>query len=151
MFSAGITWDGRTKLVPIHERINSDRYIELIKQTLIPFINTQMLQTKRNYIFMQDGASPHTSKKTTAFLLKNNITVLTPWPAYSPDINPIENLWAILKNNLGGYNFTKKEDLIKKAIQEWNSIDQKIIHNLISSMNNRLKLVRKNDGFITKY
>ena len=47
--------------------------------------------------FMQDGAPCHLSKVATEFLKKNKISVLG-WPRISPDLNPIENPWAIMKD-----------------------------------------------------
>jgi transposase len=50
-------------------------------------------------VFQQDGASCHTEKATRALFSDKSITVLH-WPANSPDLNPIENIWAVLKQNV---------------------------------------------------
>jgi hypothetical protein len=47
-------------------------------------------------VLMQDGAPAHRSRYTTEFIRSQGLEIL-PWAAYSPDWNPIENLWSILQ------------------------------------------------------
>jgi hypothetical protein len=76
-----------------------------------------------------------------------------PWPRYSPDINPIENLWRIVKKSLKKINITTKVQLIENLIQIWHHDDE--IENkcsvLIESMPRRIELLIKNKGMHTKY
>lgn len=100
---------------------------------------------KRKWMLMQDGASAHTSKKTTKYL-RTVCKVLKHWPANSPDLNPIEHLWSILDSILKA-NPPKTVSELKQAVQEaWNTISFDTIHNLVASMDKRLKLVKKYGG-----
>ena len=69
------------------------------------------------------------------------------WPPQSPDLNPIENLWSIIKYRLSRKQLSNKEDLIVNFISEWNSmLGDEICQNLIKSMPKRVEKVIQNKG-----
>ena len=98
-----------------------------------------------NWIFMQDGATSHTSK-TTVQWLQSQCKFIQGWPANSPDLNPIEHLWAILKAAV--YKCKPKTvDDLKRVLQiTWDQISIQKINNLVSSFYQRLQLVINNKG-----
>ena len=91
-------------------------------------------------IFTQDGAPCHRSKVATDFL-KNKISVLE-WPGNSPDINPIENLWTIMKDKVADKQPSSAQNL-KQAIKDvWvTEITQECCESLVSSMPRRIQAV----------
>ena len=72
------------------------------------------------------------------------------WPVYSPDLNPIENFWALFKNSLRGQIVTW-EKLEEKVMKVWNNINPEVVRNLISSYEIRLVKVINNHGKLTGY
>ena len=81
------------------------------------------------------------------------------WPSYSPDLNPIENIWAILKHNVEKH--VKKMIAEKKKVsknkfigiirEEWEGIEKNVIVNSIGSMQNRVQACIDAEGAHTKY
>lgn len=111
-------------------------------------------------IFMQDNARIHTAKAVRDWLEEMGIDT-TDWPPYSPDLNPIEHLWKILKEyvykvdpGLDALQGNGKEVEIRlcKALQEaWQLINVDILENLIKSMETRTETCIDAEGWQTRY
>ncbi len=103
-----------------------------------------------DFIFQQDLAPAHTAKSTKSWLNDHGVTVLD-WPANSPDLNPIENLWGIVKRKMRNKR-PKNADELKATVKEtWASIPPQQCHKLITSMPRRIEAVIKAKGAPTKY
>ena len=86
------TWDGihhggKTDLVVLQNSVNGDRYRHLLQTELIPYARQRF---RRNVLLQHDNAPQHRARVVQDFLLQQQIDKL-PWPAYSPDCNPIEH------------------------------------------------------------
>ena len=68
------------------------------------------------------------------------------WPSNSPDLNPIENLWAIVKGNVERRMPKNLNDLERFMAEEWRNIPETVIINLAGSMRRRCELIIENNG-----
>ena len=143
----------KNKLGPIirlEGRITAKIYIELLENYLLPFINN--LENKNNYIFQEDNAPIHTAHIAKDWKKDNNIASL-PWPAQSPDLNPIENLWDVLERRVRKHKpLPRNQDNLWQILQEeWLKLDIDICNNLVDSMSRCIAAVIANKGNPTKY
>lgn len=82
------------------------------------------------------------------------------WPPYSPDLNPIENLWALLKAAIYklrpelidmANNDETKQILVETAQIAWSQIDLNHLQHLSETMPHRVEAIIASDGWYTKY
>ena len=88
-------WDAfrHDAIMQIQNTFNSEKYIELLKETVEPFVKENMA---RRFVYQQGNSPVHKSKRVQAWLKKHKFKTMD-WPPQSPDINPIENLCAIVE------------------------------------------------------
>jgi len=149
MFWGCFTVDGPGTLHPATGMMNSDAYMEVLQRKLIPEMLKQF--PAGDGTFQQDLAPCHTSRKVKKFMQDNNINTLT-WPGNSPDLNPIENLWGIVKKRLRKHDCTTKIKLIEAILQIWfHDPEIKNMCSIVYSMPNRVQSVLGARGGHIKY
>lgn len=144
MIFAVIAIGYKSDILIVPGSIDSECYIK--NCTEIGFIDA--LNSKYGdyqWIFMQDGARCHTSEKSMEFL-EAECDVINDWPPNSPDLNPIEILWAILKKRVSFDNPKTQQELIASIKKSWSEIPQSLIDKLCSSFEGRLRVCLENDG-----
>ena len=102
------------------------------------------------FLSVHGNAPCHAARYTKEWMFSQDITAL-PWPSVSPDLNPIENLWGLLNNKIERDQAKKKEELILAINCHWFEFDFKILQNLATSMNDRLKVCIEGNGYLVNY
>ena len=128
--------------------MNSERYVAVLERHILPL----RCDPTTDWFLMDDNASCHRSSVTNSFKNRSGIRTLQ-WPACSPDLNPIENVWSLLKRSVRksvwpGDDLSRLEILLREA---WQNLKQATINNRIESLPSRLRQVIKKSGEVTKY
>ena len=126
--------------------MNSERHIGVLNDNLLDIMELHKCKT-----FQQDSAPCHKAKVVMKWFEEKGVEVLK-WPGKSPDLNPNENLWTIIKKKVSQTNPSSLEEL-KAAIKSvWSSdIDKNLCKNLSDSMPRRIENIIKSKGYQSKY
>lgn len=144
MVWAGISANSRTDLVFIQGNLNAHKYRA---EVLEPVVQPALQNMGPGAVFQQDNARPHIAQHCRQFFDDNDIEVL-PWPALSPDLNPIENLWDLLARRLRQRPHPPETlpQLRAALTEEWTAIPQEDIRSHCLSMRRRLTAVIDANG-----
>ena len=143
-FAAG----GTGALHKIDGIMRQENYVDILKQHLKTSV--RKLKLGRKWVFQMDNDPKHTSKVVAKWLKDNKVKVLE-WPSQSPDLNPIENLWAELKKRVRARRPTNLTQLHQLCQEEWAKIHPTYCGKLVEGYPKRLTQVKQFKGNATKY
>jgi len=141
--------DGGVRGIEVFEdNLDSELMLAILKKHLLQSASTW--QAGKQWWFQQDNDPKHKSKLVQGWISSKGIDCLD-WPPYSPDLNPIENLWASLKKRVETENARTTAELKEAVIKHWSSTDDELIAKLVESIPRRLEAVVRNHGLMTGY
>lgn len=129
----------RTNLIRCPASLTAYSYCKLLGDNHVFFQCSQI----GHFIWQQDGAPSH---RAVAGLIKNHVPDMIIWPAYSPDLSPIEQVWSYIKQKLRGVDFQTEDELFERLKQEWHNVPNSMIHNFWESYYARAKVCNDLNG-----
>ena len=131
-------------------------YMEVLEDVLLPSLEV-MRPGGEPFTFQHDNAPQHSARLTQQWLASQGgkLTALD-WPGKSPVLNPIENLWAIMSEELSKKNsegLLRADELWRRVQDQWNQWRARpgLFESLAASMMRRLESVVEAAGGQTKY
>ena len=145
-----VSYGCKLDLVTVQGTLTGQKYRDnILRPVVIPHFDNHPLRTRP--VYMDDNARPHRARVVTDIIQREAVTTL-PWPACSPDLNPIEHLWDIL-----GRRIRRRDPPVHNVAQldaalhqEWQRIPQNVIQRLIRGMSRRVDAVINAHGSYTR-
>lgn len=149
MIWGAMSFYGLSHIRVVKDTMNSAKYCKVLEEFLFPFAAETLGE---RWVFQQDNASVHTSNLTKKWFVDNSVSVLD-WPAKSPDLNIIENLWGVLARRVfkDGRQYSSKKELQDGILVAWRSITEDYLGRLYKSIPNKANGCPGKQGGKTKY
>jgi len=140
---AGISKNGTTDIAIFTGIMDSSGYQTIMKEYLLPFISRAYPQ---GYRLVMDNDPKHKSKSTSEWMKANKINHW-PMPPESPDLNPIERVWAAMKYHIRRrIKPTTKEELTQGIRDFWSTVTPDMCTRYINHVLKDAELIVANDG-----
>lgn len=144
MVWGAIRRSGVGPLIRIEGTLTANRYLRLVEDALL------QIPMGPGFIWMHDNAPAHRAQSVHEHFADHQIRLLR-WPSNSPDLNPIENMWGFIVQNMPRNGITTADQLWHRLQQFWAAIPAQHVQNLIDSMPRRLRQVIDRNGGQTDY
>lgn len=143
---------GPGQLVRTTPHMNSEEYIQILSNMMLPYIDETFPGVP--YVnFIQDNSGVHRARVVQNWLAAQPNLRTLDWPAKSPDMNVIENLWGIIVQQWDPQVQRTREALAQHVFDQWEDLRARpeLFQNLVASMPQRLNAVVENQGSVTRF
>jgi len=142
----GCVWKGGRVLVRLPPvRLTGNAYKKYCLMALAAHLKAKGIPPT-SLILQYDGDKTHGTDECIRYLATKNLETLPQWPPRSPDLTPIENLWAIIQLRVDSHGPSDPDALYRFIQKEWEAIPQEEVDNLIGSFRRRLRKCIANGG-----
>ena len=124
------------------------RYVDILQHNLIQ--TALHFYSREAWWFQQDNAPQHTSHLARRWFHNHGVNLID-FPPYSPDLNPIENLWSILKARVEARLARTMDEVEQVLKEEWEALNKELLASLAHSMPTRCAAVVANHGHKAPY
>lgn len=134
-------------VLPPGQTINAAKYVDIMESEVLHSLSEHSCN-----VYQHDGAPCHQAGVCKTWLRNKQITVLEPWPGSSPDLNPIEHCWSVMKRKVAQHKPSSLSQLRQIIHRVWTEeISEELCRDLVLSMPKRIEAVIKAKGKTTKY
>lgn len=143
---------GAGNFVRIHGKFNSEKYLEILGDTLLPSVHLRFPEGMC-IPFVHDKSPIHGANIIKHWFKDHPELDVLPWPAKGADLNPIENVWGDIVKDCEFFRPRTDDEVFERANSIWEGYRNNANYwrKLALSMINRLRLVVENEGHWTKY
>ena len=142
---SGTKGRGGLYFLPKNVTMRGSNYLQVLKDHLVPLWGIHQPTH-----FLHDGAPAHRTNLVKQWLREEQTPILE-WPRNSPDLNPIENAWNLMKNKVQEAQLSNINELKDTLKRFWVTMETTYFEKLADSMPQRLQNVIRAKGFMTKY
>jgi hypothetical protein len=132
------------------ENLNAEKMVKIYERGLLKSAEKMFGRNKKIWVLQEDNDPKHRSRLCKAWKEENGVVTMD-WPSQSPDANPIENVWGIMKSHLAGKRIFTLKQLSYQIKKIWNSLSTEYAETLVESMPRRCQAILDNDGDYTSY
>lgn len=137
--------NGFGRIYMFEQNLNSQLLKKIYNKALLPSAKNLFAGQTDHWSLQEDNDPKHRSALARQWREDHNIDRIS-WPSLSPDLNPIENVWSILKANVAARRAKTVQGFRRAIAQEWKNLPTELAQKLADSMKRRVAAVIAVDG-----